>query len=139
KTRLKKTEIEKLEKKIVSIKESDASAEKFTRQNPELKKQILLLLLDKVKDAKSKEEILDLLKQFYPDPTTADDVLRFLLETTVGNLREIVEEAKLLHEQTFGREIKAGQNIAEEVQKYVQAGLGAPTRLRDMYRDITGN
>lgn len=139
KTRLKKTEIEKLEKKIVSIKESEGSADKFARQNPELKKQILLLLLDKVKDAKSKEEILDLLKQFYPDPTTADDVLRFLLETTVGNLRELVEEARLAHTDAFGREIKAGQNIAEEVQKYVQAGLGAPTRLRDMYRDITGN
>ncbi len=139
KVRLKKTELEKLEARVVSVKDSEEAADKFTRQNPEFKKPILLLLLDKVKNCKSKEELLDILKQFYPDPTLADEALQFLLETTLGDLKQIVEDAKQLHEETFGREIKAGQNIAEEVEKYVSAGLGAPTRLRDMYRDITGN
>ncbi len=139
KVRLKKTELEKLEAKVVSIKDSEEAADKFTRQNPEFKKPILLLLLDKIKNCKTKEELLDILKQFYPDPTLADEALQFLLETTLGDLKQIVEEAKQFHEETFGREIKAGQNIAEEVEKYVSAGLGAPTRLRDMYRDITGN
>jgi type III secretion protein W len=139
KATLTKAQIEKLEQKIVSIKESEGSADKFCRQNPEFKKQILLLLLDKIKDAKTKEDVLEILKQFYPDATLADDALRFLLENTLGDLKKIIEEAKQFHEENFGREIKAGQNIADEVQKYVSAGLGAPTRLRDMYRDITGN
>lgn len=139
KVRLTKAELQRLEQKIVGVKESDEAADKFNRQNPELKKPILLLLLEKVKNCKSKEELLDILKQFYPDPTLADDALKFLLETTLGDLKKIVEEALQTHEETYGREIKAGQNIAEEVQKYVSAGLGAPTRLRDMYRDITGN
>lgn len=139
KVRLTKAEMQRLEAKIVGVKDSEESADKFNRQNPELKKPILLLLLDKVKNAKSKEEILDILKQFYPDPTLADEALKFLLETTLGDLKSLVEEAKNFHEEMFGREIKAGANIAEEVEKYVSAGLGAPTRLRDMYRDITGN
>lgn len=139
KVRLSKTELQRLEAKVVGIKDSEESADKFCKQNPEFKRPILLLLLDKVKDCKTKEEILDLLKQFYPDPTLADEAMQFLLETTLGDLKALVEEAKLLHEEQFGREIKAGQNIAEEVEKYVSAGLGAPTRLRDMYRDITGN
>lgn len=139
KVRLSRTELQRLEAKVVGVKDSEESADKFSHDNPELKKPILLLLLDKVKDAKSKEEILDILKQFYPDPTLADEALRFLSENTLGDLKKMVEEAKSSFEETFGREIKAGANIAEEVQKYVTAGLGTPTRLRDMYRDITGN
>ncbi|MBS0635346.1 MAG: hypothetical protein JSR37_07790 [Verrucomicrobia bacterium] len=139
KVRLTKAELQRLEARIVGVKDSEDAADKFAGQNPEFKKPILLLLLDKVKNAKSKEEILDILKQFYPDPTLADEALKFLLETTLGDLKALVEEAKNFHEETYGREIKAGANIAEEVQKYVSAGLGAPTRLRDMYRDITGN
>lgn len=139
KVRLTKAELQRLEARIVGVKDSEEAADKFAGQNPEFKKPILLLLLDKVKNAKSKEEILDILKQFYPDPTLADEALKFLLETTLGDLKALVEEAKNFHEETYGREIKAGANIAEEVQKYVSAGLGAPTRLRDMYRDITGN
>lgn len=139
KVRLTKSELQRIEAKIVGIKDSEETADKFARQNPEFKKPILLLLLNKVKDCKTKEEILDVLKQFYPDPTLADEALQFLLETTLGDLKALVEEAKQFHEETYGREIKAGANIAEEVQKYVSAGLGAPTRLRDMYRDITGN
>ncbi len=139
KVRLKKAEQDRLERRLVPVKDIDTSAEKFSKQNPELKKQILILLLDKIKDAKTKEEVLEILNQFYPDPTLADDVLKFLLETTTGSLHEIVEEAKKQHEEQFGREIAAGKNISEEVQKYTAEGLGAPTKLRDMYRDITGN
>ncbi len=139
KVRLSKAELQRLEAKIVGVKDSEEAADKFAGQNPEFKKPILLLLLNKVKNCKTKEELLDILKQFYPDPTLADEALKFLLETTLGDLKTIVEEAKQFHEETHGREIKAGANIAEEVQKYVSAGLGAPTRLRDMYRDITGN
>lgn len=139
KARLKKTEKDELEQRLAPIKDIDTAAEKFSKQNPELKKQILVLLLNKIKDCKTKEELLDILSQFYPDATLADDALKFLLETTKGSLHTIVEEAKQLHESKFGREIAAGKNIDQEVQKYTTAGLGEPTKLRDMYRDITGN
>jgi type III secretion protein W len=136
---LKKAETDKIEKRIVPVKEADSWAENFSRQNPELKKQILLLLLDRIKDFQTKEQLLELLQQFYPDPTLADDVLNFLLKTTTGSLQKLVQEAKDDHQALFGREITAGQNIAEEVQRYAASGLGVPTKLRDMYRDITGN
>lgn len=139
KQRLKKAELAQLEKRLAPIEEIKESASKFSKQNPELKPQILMLLLEKLKDAKTKEDVLTLLEQFYPDPTTADDVLRFLLETTVGDLKKIVEEAREEHLARHSREIKAGQNIAAEVAKYTGEGLGAPKSLRDMYRDITGN
>lgn len=137
--RLKKAEVDRMEKRIVAVGDAQDSADKFSQQNPELKSQILLLLLEKIKNAKTKEDILDILKQFYPDPTTAEEVLRFLLECTTGDLRRIVEEARQEHEKLYGREIRAGQNIAAEVQKYTGEGLGTPKTLRDMYRDITGN
>lgn len=139
KTRLKKAEQDKIEKRLVPVKDAENWAESFSNSNPELKKQILLLLLDKIKDAQSKEEILSMLEQFYPDPTLADDVLNFLLKTTTGSLQKLVQEAKDAHNSRYGREIAAGQNIAEEVKRYAAAGLGLPTSLRDMYRDITGN
>jgi type III secretion protein W len=139
KVRLKKAEQDQIERRIVPTKDADSWADNFNKQNPELKKQILLLLLDRIKDFQTKEELLDLLQQFYPDPTLADEVLNFLLKTTTGSLQKLVQEAKSEHEARFGREIKAGQNIAEEVQRYAAAGLGVPTKLRDMYRDITGN
>jgi type III secretion protein W len=95
--------------------------------------------MDKANNTNTKEELLSLLEQFYPDPTLADDALKFLEKTATGSLKKIVQEAKELHEEKHGREISAGKNIAEEVQRYAEAGLGLPTSLRDMYRDITGN
>ncbi|MBS0655331.1 MAG: type III secretion system gatekeeper subunit SctW, partial [Verrucomicrobia bacterium] len=139
KMRLKKSERDELEQRLAPIKEIDETAERFSRQNPELKQQILVLLLDRIKDVKSPDELLDLLSQFYPDATLSDDALKFLLATTKGSLHELVEQALKMHEEQFGREIAAGRNIDTEVQKYAAAGLGAPTTLRDMYRDITGN
>ena len=138
KSKIKKTEQDRIEKRIIGVDDMKDNAEKFQQRNPELKSQILLLLIDRIKDATSKEEILNILKQFYPDASTADDALKFLLACTTGDLKKIVEEAIEEHQKLFGREIAAGNNIAEEVQKYVKQGVGMPTTLRDLYRDITG-
>ena len=97
------------------------------------------MLLDKVKGCRDKDELLKLIEQFYPDPTLADEALDFLLATTVGDLKEIVRQAKDQLNATRGREIQSGKNINEEVQRFVTLGLGAPSKLRDLYRDITGN
>lgn len=138
KVRMKKAEVDRLEKRILPVEEVKQSAERFAKKNPELKAQILQLLLDKIKGVKDKDELLKILSQFYSDPTVADDALDFLLATTVGDLNKIVQEAKDAHNQSFGREITAGKNIAAEVMKAAEAKLGTPTTLRDLYRDITG-
>lgn len=139
KIRVKKAETDRIEKRLVPADEIKNASERFSRRNPELKPQILQLLLDKVKGCKDKEELLKILSQFYADPSVADDALDFLLETTVGDLNKIVQEAKEEHVQQFGREIAAGKNIAQEVMKGADQKLGTPSTLRDLYRDITGN
>ncbi len=123
----------------VPQKEVQEQASKFEKRNPELKAQILMLLLDKAKDCRDKEELLKLVNQFYPDPSLADEALDFLLATTKGSLKEIVQQAKDELNAQKGREIQAGKNISEEVQKYSKLGLGPQAKLRDLYRDITGN
>lgn len=126
-------------RKVLPEREVKDEASKFEKKNPELKASILVLLLDKAKACRDKDELLKLIEQFYPDPTLADDALDFLLATTLGDLKEIVQQAKDALNASRGREIQAGKNIAEEVDRFVTLGLGAPSKLRDLYRDITGN
>ena len=126
-------------RKVLPERDVKEQAAKSEKRNPELRSQILILLLDKAKGCRDKEELLKLLEQFYPDPTLADEALDFLLATTLGDLKEIVKQAKEALNANRGREIQAGKNISEEVQRFVTLGLGAPSKLRDLYRDITGN
>jgi len=125
--------------KVLPDRQVRDQASKFEKRNGELKSDILLLLLDKVKDCRDKDELLKILNDFYPDPTVADEALDFLLATTLGSLKEIVKEAKEAFNEQRGREIEAGKNINEQVQQYVELGLGTPSKLRDLYRDLTGN
>ena len=125
--------------KVLPEREVKDQASRFEERNPELKEQVLLLLLSKIKDCRDKEEILKILQEFYPDPTVADEALDFLLLTTAGFLREMIQSAKEAFNEQRGREIRAGKNISEQVQEYVTLGLGTPSKLRDLYRDITGN
>ncbi len=126
-------------RKVLPERDVKDQASKFEKRNPELKASILVLLLEKAKGCRDKEELLKLIEQFYPDPTLADEALDFLLATTLGDLKEIVQQAKDALNANRGREIQAGKNISEEVQRFVTLGLGAPSKLRDLYRDITGN
>jgi type III secretion protein W len=130
---------EELRQKVIPDRDVRDQASHFEKRNPELKAQILQVLLSKAKECRDKDELLKLLAEFYPDPSLADEALDFLLATTVGDLKEIVRQAKDALNTQQGREIKAGRNISEEVQKYVTLGLGTPSKLRDLYRDITGN
>lgn len=139
KIRMKKTEQDRLERRLLPVEQIKDAANKFNKRNPELKAPILQLLADKIKGCKDKEELKKILEQFYSDPTIADDALDFLLEVTTGDLKELVKQAKEDHQQRFGREIQAGRNIQAEVSKGAEQKLGAPTTLRDLYRDITGN
>src|SRR6185295_4344014 len=137
--RVKRGEKVEQQSRLVRKEDVQASADRFAKRNPELKSQILQLLLDKVKDCKSKEDLLKILSQFYTDPTISDDALDFLKEVTRGDLAKIVEDAKETHTKEFGREITAGRNIQSEVLKAAEGKLGAPKTLRDLYREITGS
>jgi type III secretion protein W len=136
--RIKKREEEQAEQRLAPIKSIEDAANRFARKNPELKQQLLQLLLERIKDCKNKDELKKILYQFYLDPTVADDALDFVLEVTVGDLHKLAQETKADHEQEHGREIRAGRNIQSEVLK-ADPKLGEPKLLRDLYRDITGN
>lgn len=115
------------------------TAQQFQQKNPELKSDILLELRALIKPDDTSEEIIEKIRRFYPDVSLADEVLEFLLETTEGELHRTVQLAKEAFNKQFGRQIAAGRNIAHAAREASERGLGTPTSMRDMYRDITGN
>lgn len=139
-----KTRIQKLLKsakagKLLPAEVIKDSAQQFQQRNPELKAPILIMLRELIKPGDTKEEILKKLRDFYQDVSLADEVLDFLFATTEGDLQQVVKEAKDDFNKQFGREIAAGRNVSEAAHAASEQGLGTPTNLRDLYRNITGN
>lgn len=116
-------------------------AKKRQDNNPELKEESLTELRKQIKPGDTKEEILKTVGRFYSDPSLADEALEFLMETTKEGspLNLEVQDAREDFLDTNEREITAGRNIAQDAREASEKGLGSPTSLRDMYRDITGN
>ncbi len=129
----------KEEKRLLPTKQIKQKAREHEQKNPELKSRVLQLLREKVKPDSSAEDIQEILDEFYPDPMLADDAMEFLLDTTEGELHQQVQEAKDNLNETKGREIVAGRNITTQARQASEKGLGTPSGLRDMYRDVTGN
>ncbi|MEC7838934.1 MAG: HrpJ domain-containing protein [Chlamydiota bacterium] len=123
--------------RVALLKQISRRSEDFERRNPELKSKILLLLREQIKPGDSPEEILKKVQDFYPDVSLADEALEFLLETTEGTLYKQIQNAKTELNDDYGREISAGRNIGELARE--AEGLGTPTTLRDLYREITGS
>lgn len=126
-------------KKLLPIEHIKDMAGQFQKRNPELRSNVLVLLREYIKTDDTKEDILRKLLEFYPDPSLADEALEFLLATTEGELHTKISEAKDEFVQKFSREIIAGKNITALAQQASEKGLGTPSTLRDLYRDITGN
>lgn len=126
------------DKQMLPIAKLKSLADKYERRNPELKSAVLILLRERVKSGDTPEDILRTLQEFYPDVSLADEALEYLLETTEGPLKEAVQKAKDLLNEEKGREIAAGRNITSQARVAAEKGLGTPTTLRDLYRDITG-
>lgn len=142
KKRGKDEETEKAEKKdeqVVEVQRIEEVSEQYSRKNPELQTRSLLLLRARISEKDSKEEILQKVLELYPDYSLADEALDFLLETTKGDLAEKVKQAKEELNASHGREVRAGRNMGEQAREFSKQGLGSPTALRDLYRDITGN
>ena len=62
----------------------------------------------------------------------------FLSATSDSELQSAVKEAKEAYNKKFGKDIAAGKNIALQAREFSSQGLGSPTSLRDIYRDIIG-
>jgi type III secretion protein W len=111
----------------------------FQQRNPELRSNVLILLREYIKPDDTAEDILRKVLEFYPDVSLADEALEYLLATTEGNLAVKVQEARDMLNKDRGREIIAGRNIGAQAREASEKGLGTPTNLRDLYRDVTGN
>jgi len=128
-----------VEEAIQSVEDLEGLANQFNKKNPELNKRMLIALRNSIKNTDSPEEILRKVLEFYPDFTLADEALDFLVESSFGDLSLRMMEAKRILNERFAREVKAGKNIELQAREFSKVGLGSPTALRDMYRDITGN
>lgn len=133
-------ETEKMERKEeIVVERLERISQQFQRNNPELQARSLLLLRSRMNEADTSQEILRKVLEMYPDYSLADEAMDFLLDTTEGELQAKVRAAKEELNQLHGREVKAGKNIAEQAREFSKQGLGTPTGLRNLYREITGN
>lgn len=130
---------EKTEKKEAIIKGAEQTAEIYARKNPELNSRALLMLRARLSSKDTPEEILRKILEVYPDHSLADEVLDFLIDTSEGDLNLANKRVKEDLNESHGREVRAGRNIAQQAREFSEQGLGSPTGLRDLYREITGN
>jgi len=139
-SKLKKKDVEKQEdQKVPEIEEIRAISEEFEERNPELHARSLQLLLSQIKGNESAEEILRKVMQLFPDHSLADEAFEYLERVYKGEAIAKIREAKTNLNETYGREVRAGRNIGIQAREFSREGLGTPTGLRDLYRDITGN
>jgi type III secretion protein W len=129
----------KKEKQVAAVERLQAVTDQFNQRNPELQSRSLLTLRARINQQDTKEDILRKVLEMYPDFSLADEALDFLLETTDGTLAEEVRLAKEELNQMHGREVKAGKNIANQAREFSKQGLGTPSGLRNLYREVTGN
>ncbi|MBM3201379.1 MAG: YopN family type III secretion system gatekeeper subunit [Chlamydiae bacterium] len=126
---------------IEFIEAVEKVAEDFTQKNPELKTRVLTNLLSLFGENDTPESILSKVLATYPDQYLADEALNYLVQVTHPNSKLGIHfrRAKELLFEKYNREIIAGRNINQEAQAFAKQGLGTPTNLRDLYRDVTGN
>lgn len=134
-----KAEEKKVEEnvKVMGIEEIEESAARFQQQNRELQAKTLLILRSRITPSDSPDEIIQKLLEAYPDPALADEALDFLIETADPKTVQALREAKEKFNARFESEIKSGRNIGAQSREFSEKGLGSPTTLREMYKDIT--
>ena len=125
--------------KIEESENAQKSADQFQKRNPELQSKTLIILRSRINAQDDPEEIIRKVMEMYSDYSLADEAMEYLENTTSGKIAETIREARSLFNERYPREIKAGYNIHTQAREFSQQGLGSPTALRDMYRDITGN
>jgi type III secretion protein W len=142
--RAKESSAEKAEKaeekeEIEAVEKLQEVAEGYEKKNPELQARTLLSIQARISKGDSPEDILRKLRAVYSDVALIDEALDFLIETADADIRIALERAKEELNQLSGREVRAGRNMAIQARAFAAQGLGSPTALRDLYRDLTGN
>lgn len=132
-----KTEVK--EAGLFGMEESDVALFKDGELNPELDIKTLLILKSRLEDADSTDEVLKKVLEAYSDYSLADDALDYLEKISEDKQIELIRETRSEFNEIFGREIKAGKNMSQEALAFSKQGLGSPTALRDLYRQITGD
>lgn len=125
--------------KILDVEQIDATAERFQKNNFELNSKTLKILHSQLTKGDSAEEVLEKVTAIYNEAALADEALDFLTETTEGQLLAATQEAKDKLNKDKSKEIKAGRNMGAQAREFAKEGLGSPSSLRELYRDITNN
>jgi type III secretion protein W len=126
------------EQEITAVEELQAISEQYQRKNPELQARTLLSLRVRITIRDSVEDIIRKLRDAYTDLALVDEALDFLLETADPAMRTLLEQAKAELNRLYAREIRSGRNISSQARNFSSQGLGSPTALRELYRNITG-
>jgi len=132
-------ETEEVVGKIVDVEKIDETAERFQRNNYELNSKTLRILRSQVSKGDTAEDIVKKVEAVYADAALVDEALDFLLETTDSQLLAATQEAKEKLNKDKGKEIRAGRNMGAQAREFAKEGLGSPTSLRDLYREILLN
>jgi type III secretion protein W len=132
-------ETEEAEPKVLDVDKVDEASERFQKNNYELNSKTLRILRSQLSKSDTPEEIIQKVEAVYADAALADEALDFLMDVSDGQLLAATQEAKDKFNKDRGKEIKAGRNMGAQAREFAQQGLGSPTSLRDLYRDITLN
>lgn len=125
---------------VEAVASVEEAAVRFRKKNEELNDRVLVLLWQRVQGAETSDEVLEIVQEFYPDPSLADDALDFLIASEPDPIRRaMVEEAKDKLHKRFEKEIRAGKNIANVAKAFAAKGLETPASLRGLYRYLLDN
>lgn len=124
---------------VREVEKIEEVSEEFQQRNPELQARALRLLRSRIQEGDSPEDIHRKVLEIYPDHFLADEALDFVLQTSTGELSKKAFLARKQLNDFYAREIKAGKNIAAQVQEFSIQGLETSIGLRRLYREITGN
>ncbi len=134
-----KTQKEEKKHKQAIQKVNEIADQYSKKSNQELQSKTLLFVRERILKGDDANEILRKVLETYPDYSLADEVLDFLLDTSEPDIASTVRQAKEQLNRDYSREIRAGRNINVRAREFAEQGLGSPTALREIYRDITGN
>jgi len=123
--------------KVLEIEEIEEAAARFQRNNSELQAKVLLILRSRITPSDTTDEVIQKILETYPDPALADEAFEFLLETADNRTGPILRQAREQFIARFEKEVKAGRNMGAQAREFSEKGLGSPTSLREMYKDIT--
>jgi hypothetical protein len=111
---LKKTKEGKGEKRLKPPQEIESGIREFSNKNPKFTPDKLRNLLDKLKDGMSKEEILKLVREEYPNPMDASQALEFLASISLEDYKEGIQSVQM----ALNKEIidKREEEVAKKVE-----------------------